>query len=130
MGMRIVRTWGLLLAILLIATAAAAQVRITGGISGIVTDSSQALVPGASVQLTDEGTGITQETVTNNAGAFQFPNLSSGTYTVTVTLSGFQTAAYKKVAVEASRATDLRITLSVGNASETVTVNGASPILE
>ena len=117
-------------AVLLTAAAASAQVRITGAITGLVTDPSNAVVPGATVQLTDEGTGITQETVTNTAGAFQFPNLSSGTYTVTVTLSGFQTAAYKKVAVEASRATDLRITLSVGNASETVTVNGASPILE
>src|SRR5262249_21486646 len=128
--MHIVRSSALLLAVVLSAVPASAQVRITGGISGIVADPSEALVPGATVQLTDEGTGITQETVTNSAGAFQFPNLSSGTYTVTVTLAGFQTAVYTKVAVEASRTTDLRIKLSVGAASETVTVSGASPILE
>ena len=107
-----------------------AQVRISGAISGIVTDPSDAVVPGASVQLTDEATGIIQETVTNSAGAFQFPNLNSGSYTVTITLSGFQKAVYSKVAVESSRTTDLRIKLSVGSMGETVTVSGASPILE
>ncbi len=120
----------LLLAGLLVPTAARAQVRITGAISGIVTDPSDALIPGATVQLTDEATGITHETVTNGSGAFQFPNLNSGTYAVRVTLSGFQTAVYNKVAVESSRTTDLRIKLSVGAATETVTVSGASPILE
>ncbi len=109
---------------------AVAQVRISGGISGVVTDPSNAVVPGATVQVKDDSTGISQDTVTTSGGAFQFPNLNSGAYTVTVTLSGFQTAIYSRVAVEASRTTDLRIKLSVGSASETVTVSGASPILE
>ena len=109
---------------------ATAQVRITGAISGLVTDPSDAVVPGATVQLKDEGTGITQQTVTSSGGQFEFPNLSSGSYAVTVTLSGFQTAVYDKVVVESSRTTDLRIKLTVGSASETVTVSGASPILE
>jgi hypothetical protein len=129
--MHIVRRAALALALLaLVSAGAAAQVRITGAVSGIVTDPSDALVPGATVQLLDESTGITQDTVTNSAGAFQFPNLNSGTYTVTVALSGFQKAVYNKVAVEASRTTDLRIKLNVGSMGETVTVSGASPILE
>jgi hypothetical protein len=118
------------LALVVAPAAAYPQVRITGAISGIVTDPSDAVAPGATVQLKDENTGITQETVTSSAGQFQFPNLNSGSYSVTVTLSGFQTAAYTKVAVESSRTTDLRIKLSVGAATETVTVIGASPILE
>src|SRR5437660_12921697 len=110
-----------LLAAVLAPSSTAAQVRITGGISGVVTDPSDAVIPGATVQLKDESTGATRETVTNNSGGFQFPDLNSGTYTVTVTLSGFTTAAYTKVVVESSRTTDLRIKLAVGSMGETVT---------
>jgi len=108
----------------------AAQVRITGGITGTVTDPSGAVIPGATVQLVDEGTGQTKETVTSGQGVFQFPDLNSGRYTVTVSLQGFQTAKYDKVVVEASRSTDLRISLGVGSMGETVTVSGSAPVLE
>jgi len=58
----------------LLATVAStsAQVRITGGIAGTVTDTSEAVIPGAAVVLKDEGTGITRERVTNGSGFFQF----------------------------------------------------------
>jgi hypothetical protein len=119
-----------LLAAVLAPLAAGAQVRITGGISGVVTDPSDAVIPGATVQLKDESTGSAKETVTNNSGGFQFPDLNSGRYTVTVTLSGFQSAVYDKVVVESSRTTDLRIKLAVGSMGETVTVTGYTPVLE
>jgi hypothetical protein len=101
-----------LLAAVFAPSAARAQVRITGGITGTVTDPSDAVIPGATVQLRDEGTGQTKETVTNQGGVFQFPDLNSGRYTVTVTLNGFTTAKYEKVVVEASRSTDLRVKLA------------------
>src|SRR5262245_54379273 len=125
--MRSVRLFALLV---FFATAASAQVRITGAITGLVTDPSGALVPGATVQLTDEATGIRKEAVSNESGVFQFPDLNSGRYTVVVTLQGFQTARFEKVVVEASRTTDLRVTLAVGSMGETVTVSGATPLLE
>src|SRR3954470_960384 len=118
------------LAGLLAARPAHAQVRITGAITGTVSDNSGAVVPGATVQLVDEGTRQTKDAVTNGQGVFQFPDLNSGRYTVTVTLQGFQTAKYDKVVVEASRSTDLRITLAVGSMGETVTVSGSAPVLE
>ena len=117
-------------AAVLVPLSAGAQVRITGAITGTVTDQSDAVVPGASVQLTDEGTGVTKEAVTNQSGVFQFLDLNSGRYTVTVTLQGFQTAKYEKVVVEASRSTDLRVKLGVGAMGETVTVSGSAPVLE
>jgi hypothetical protein len=115
---------------LLIASPVAAQIRITGGIAGIVTDAADAVVPGVTVLLKDESTAATKETATNQSGYFSFPDLNHGTYTVTVTLQGFQTAVYNKVAVEAGRNTDIRIKLSVGALEQTVTVEGASPVLE
>ena len=58
--------WSLAL-LLFITSTAAAQVRISGGISGTVSDQSGGVVPGATVQLKDEGTGNPRETITNDA---------------------------------------------------------------
>lgn len=108
-----------------------AQVRITGGISGTVTDSQDAVIPGATVQLKDEGTGITRDTVTNDSGFFQFPDLNHGIYSITVSLQGFQKAVYNRVVVESGRNTDLRVKLTPGGLEETVTVEAATtPVLE
>ena len=117
-------------AILFTASHVSAQVGVTGTINGTVTDPSDAVVPGASVQLKDEGTGVTKDTVTDQSGAFEFRALNFGTYTLTVTLQGFQTAVYNKVVVESGRTTDLRVKLSAGGIEQTVTVEGSTPVLE
>src|SRR5207249_941317 len=124
------RLFAIALALLATAPRADAQIRIVGAIAGTVTDSSDAVVPGAAVQLVDEGTGITKEAVTNDSGGFLFPDLSFGSYKVTVTLQGFQTAVFTKVTVESSRTTDLRIRLQPGAVSEEVQVTGVTPVLE
>lgn len=113
-----------------LAADAAAQVSITGNISGNVADISDAVVPGATVQLRDERTGVQKESITNESGDFTFRDLPFGSYEITVTLQGFQTAVYKKVVVESGRTTDLRIKLSPGGLEQTVTVEGTSPVLE
>src|SRR5437867_4088577 len=120
----------ILVALLTTAPAALAQIRIAAAVAGTVTDSSDAVVPGAAVQLVDERTGITRDTVTNASGGFLFPDLSFGSYRVTVTLQGFQTAVYEQVTVESSRTTDLRVKLVVGSLDEQVQVKGVSPVLE
>lgn len=119
-----------LTAFLLAGLPAAAQVSITGAINGTVSDSTDAVIPGATVQLKDEGTGIAREAITNASGAFQFRDLNFGTYQVTVTLQGFQTAVYNKVVVESGRTTDLRIRLATGGIEQTITVEGTAPVLE
>ena len=101
-------------AVLGLATAAEAQVSITGSIAGTVMDNSEAVLPGASVNLRDEGTGVEKTTVTNDNGAFAFRDLNLGSYQITVSLNGFRTALYSKVIVEAGRTTDLRIKLELG----------------
>src|SRR5262245_60842638 len=130
--MRLVGRIFLLCAALLLvcASVATAQVSITGAVSGTVMDTSDAILPGATVQLKDEGTGALRESVTNPSGAFAFHNLAFGSYEVTVKLQGFRTALYKKVIVEAGRTTDLRIKLSLGALTETITVEGSTPVLE
>src|SRR5437867_8357891 len=120
----------ILAALLTTAPAAFAQIRIAGAVAGTVTDSSDAVVPGASVQLVDERTGIIRDTVTNASGGFLFPDLSFGSYRATVTLQGFRTAVYEQVKVESSRTTDLRIKLEIGALGEQVQVKGVTPVLE
>src|SRR5688572_4695917 len=107
-------------ALFAIAASTSAQVRITGGIAGTVTDTSEAVIPGAAVVLKDEGTGAMRETVTNESGLFSFPDLNHGSYQLSVKLTGFQTAAINKVIVESGRTTDVRVRLTVGTLDETI----------
>src|SRR6476659_1938846 len=63
-----------------------------GGITGTVTDSSGAAVPGASVTVTNTATRGTRETTTNADGVYTFPSLPPGTYELKIELQGFKTA--------------------------------------
>jgi hypothetical protein len=107
-----------------------AQVRTVGAIAGTVADPGGDVVPGATVKLRDERTNQSRETATNDSGAFRFSDLQAGTYEVTITLSGFQSAVYKSVSVESARTTDLAVKMQVGQLSEAVEVSGAAPALE
>src|SRR5687768_15730622 len=61
-----------------------------GSIVGNVKDSTGAMLPGAAVTITHNETKSKRETVTDVAGAYRFPNVQPGTYTVTVTMTGLQ----------------------------------------
>ena len=63
-----------------------------GGITGTVTDSSGAAIPGASVTVTNTATSGTRNTTTNAEGLYTFPSLPPGTYELKVELQGFKTA--------------------------------------
>src|SRR5262245_51827912 len=102
----------------------------TGNIAGTVTDEQGGIVPNAKVKLKDEGTNIVKETTANESGGFLFPNLSFGSYEITVSTAGFQTAVHKRVLVESSRTTDVMVRLKVGDVIETVEVQGVAPVLE
>ncbi len=67
-----------------------AQNIVTGGISGTVTDPSGAVVPNAKVSLKNNATGETQSTNTTSTGLYNFPLLKPGTYTVTISQTGFR----------------------------------------
>src|SRR5205814_2503261 len=81
----------------LVTTLAYAQGTSTSSISGVVVDSHDAVIPGATVVIKNNATGTTAQVVTNSSGAFSVPSLAAGSYTVTVTLSGFKTVVIKEV---------------------------------
>src|SRR5436190_10157727 len=93
---------------------ALAQGGITSTISGIVSDNTGGVVPGANVQLKHNATAIMQESITNNDGTFSFPSMSPGTYTVTVSLQGFKTVVVNNVVVTSGAPANVRATLEVG----------------
>ena len=104
---------------------------LTGQISGTVTDSTGAVLPGVTVVVKNVGTNLTRETVTGADGAFQFPDLLAGTFDLTATMQGFKTFEQKGIVLGATERVRLRaIALAVGGLTETVVVTGESPVVQ
>ncbi|HZF39922.1 MAG TPA: carboxypeptidase-like regulatory domain-containing protein, partial [Blastocatellia bacterium] len=104
-----------------LAGASLAQITTTG-IRGIVRDPSGAVVPNATIKLTDNSTGIEYTTVSSSDGGFLFPNLQFGSYKLSASATGFQTTVIATIAVESGRATDVSVDLKVGATGDTVQV--------
>ena len=120
-----------LLALLVLSSSPAyAQGGTTSTLSGIAVDSSGAVLPGADVTVTLPSTGFTQSAVTNADGAFSFPGLNIGTYTVTVKLSGFKTFISNNVVLTSGAGANVRATLEIGGLEEQVVVSSASEIIQ
>ncbi|HXZ13097.1 MAG TPA: TonB-dependent receptor [Candidatus Sulfotelmatobacter sp.] len=102
--------------------AATAWASITGSISGIVTDPSGAVVPGASVTAINLATGVKSTVKTDGAGFYNFPNLSVGTYDVEVVQKGFKTYRQTGIALNANDVLKADVKLELGEVAEKVTV--------
>src|SRR5215467_11836732 len=79
---------------------ASAQTSSSGSVVGTVTDQSGAVVPKAQVTLTNIDTNQSASATTNNSGGFTFANLAPGSYRLTVTAQGFQTANITGVSID------------------------------
>ncbi len=99
-------------------------------LSGIVVDQQGAPIPGASVQIKDENSGNTFDSVTNGQGNFTVPALPAGTYTVTVSLSGFKKAVLKGNKLLSATPLDVKVKLEVGGLEEMITVEGGASLLQ
>jgi len=116
------------ISVLFVTTALAQTSR--GTISGTVVDPTGAMVTGATVKLDQVGTGLTRNTVTTNAGLFSFADLPPGTYTVTVSQTGFANQRIQQVKVEVGKTTSLPVNLSIASAVQTVEITAAAAALE
>jgi Carboxypeptidase regulatory-like domain len=107
-----------------------AQTQTTGEIAGVVTDPSGAVVAKAKVTLKDNSKGSTQSVETNKEGVYRFQLLNPSNYTITVTSSGFQDSG-RVVEVALGQVTSADVQLTIGSASQTVTVAGESePLIQ
>lgn len=99
----------------------------TSELRGSVADSSGAVLPGVTVTVRQEATGVVRVIVTDEQGIFRAPALQPGPYAIEAELQGFGKDA-RRVVLTVGQVADLRITLSVGTVSETVQVVGTSPV--
>jgi Carboxypeptidase regulatory-like domain len=99
-----------------------AQTATTGALTGTVTDPSGAVIAGATVTLTDNGTGQSRTTTSDSSGSFKFSLLPPGNYSVKFSASGFKEATVPTVTVNITETPVLNRTLEVGAQSEQVTV--------
>jgi hypothetical protein len=123
--------WLVLLVIAMMAPfGAMAQLTGKGSVTGTVTDISGAVIPNAAIAATNNATGITTKTTSTGAGAFNFPNLDPGIYTVTTTATGFQKLTQQNIHVNAMESQVYNPALTVGGIDQTITVSAQPPQLE
>ena len=116
-------------AALLLASTAYGQ-GATSSISGVVNDAQGAVVPGASVKLTNTATGLERTATTNDNGEFNFPQLALGTYQLTVSKSGFQTVVLTDITTSLSQVNTLSPVLKVGTVTSEVEVMSLPPLIQ
>src|SRR5258707_2771322 len=120
---RVVVVSSFLLALLWICSPVAmAQSSDAGTVTGTVTDSSGAAVPAAAVSLTDAATSSARPTTTNDKGAYIFPYVSPGTYSLKVSKVGFKSIMVTGQVVEVGKQLTLNTVLEVGSVSQSVEV--------
>ena len=102
----------------------------TGTISGVVQDSSGAVIPGVSVTVKNLDTGIARTVTTDEGGRYTAPDLSLGNYEVQAQLPGFQTEVRSGITLTVGRAAVVNFALKVGQISDRVTITGEAPLVE
>jgi len=110
-------------AFILSISASPANAQVGGSISGTVKDPTGGVVPGVSVTAINTVLGTEFNTVTDGQGLYSFPKLPVGRYDVTLVLEGFKPQKRAGIQVDSDSATQMNITLELGEQSETVTVS-------
>src|ERR1017187_2659789 len=112
----------LLLPLFFVLACAGAFAQANSEVTGIVTDQTGAVVPGADIVLVDPGTGFTKSTVSGETGLYDIAGLNPTNYNMKVTAKGFESFAQNGIVVRVSATARVDIKLSVGAESQTVTV--------
>jgi hypothetical protein len=130
MGGAIRRLWFLAVSFLLLSLAgwmspAAMAQQGTATINGVVKDPTGAAIPNARVELTNVGTSVVRSTSTNSDGAYAFPSVVPGSYTMQASSTGFSTVTQHATTLEVGQTATFDFQLTVGTAQQNVTVNAA-----
>jgi hypothetical protein len=117
------------LGVLLVAPVPANAQSFQGGIRGAVKD-AQGVIPGVTVTLVSETTGVSRDTVTNDSGEYSFPALDASTYTIKAGVQGFKTFERRGIRIGTQQFITLDVVLEVGTVQETITVTADAPLIE
>ncbi len=99
-------------------------------LNGTAIDASGAVLPGVTVTLTEETTGLTRAVVSNDRGRFVAIAVTPGLYTIKAELAGFQTQARSGVTIAVGQAVTINFALPIGTLTDQVTVTGEAPLIE
>ena len=113
-----------------IASATLAYGQVTSSLSGTVTDTTGAVLPGADIVAKSDDTGVTFTAVANDRGYFSIPAMSVGKYTVTVSLQGFKQVVLADIRLTSAGPGTISVKLELGSLSETLTVRGGTEIVQ
>jgi carboxypeptidase family protein len=102
----------------------------TAQLSGRITDQSAAVLPGVTVTATQTATGFTRSDVTDSNGSYVLSNLPPGPYRLEVSLSGFRSYVQTGIVLQVAGSPAINVVLSVGTLEESVTVEGAAPLVD
>jgi hypothetical protein len=117
-------------ALMLLLTGVVASAQATAELSGRVSDASGAVLPGVTVTVTQTDTGFTRSVVTDGSGSYIMPNLPTGPYRLEVSLQGFRTHVQTGLVLQVAGSPVINAVLQLGEVEETVTVEGASPLVD
>lgn len=101
-----------------------------GNVTGVVHDTSNAVIPGVTVKVINTATNATTELVTSETGTYTATNLPPGTYRVEASLTGFKSAVVDKLVLAVGATAKADISLDLGSVSETVTVEAKTQVVE
>ena len=121
---------GKLVACLLLLIAGLGAQTTTGEITGTVTDSTGAVVPGATITVTDLTTNTRRSVQTNAAGVYSLPALPPGTYSLRTEMQSFEAQIRNNITLQVSQVARIDVALKVGDVSQAVEVQGGAPVLE
>jgi hypothetical protein len=125
------RPRGVILTLLLTMLAVGASAQdIRARVQGLVSDTTGGILPGATVVLTNDGTGISASRTSNADGRYLFDFVESGTYSVSAELAGFKTTVQKNIRVQQRGDVTVDLKLEVGGIEETITVTQPTPTVE
>ncbi|MBI3210572.1 MAG: TonB-dependent receptor [Candidatus Solibacter usitatus] len=116
--------------IVFLLTAAAMAQNTPSTLTGLVKDSTGAVIPGARVNVTGEESGVAVVAMSNAAGLYRTQSLVPGVYRVETEAQGFQRLIRSGLTVQIGQTLQLDLTLQVGNVQESVNVTGTTPVLE
>ncbi len=103
---------------------------VQGVITGTVTDPSGAVVPNATVTITNAGTNIAQTTTTGDDGSYRFPLVPPGTYTLDVKVANFAERKASGLVVQASQTVPYNVRLELAGASQVIEVTSQAPLVQ
>ncbi len=128
-GMRCLGSLLLLVSLWACVSLTASAQTIVGSISGIVTDPTGAVVPGAKVILTDTNKGYTYNAVTDSVGRYVLLDLPASNYKLTVESAGFKSTTQEGITLEVAAKLAIDVKLQIGATTQSVEVLGAAPVL-